>query len=256
MQSVQLTAPKVVIPVFPGTNCEYDTAAAFERAGFTSELVIIRNITPAALAESVSELSKAIGAAQVLAIPGGFSGGDEPEGSAKLIAAFFRNQRVTDATHELLDNRKGLILGICNGFQALIKLGLVPDGKIHYQSEASPTLTFNTVRRHIAKYVTTKVVNNSSPWLSKCETGAEYAVPISHGEGRFVVSGSFPEAQIAAVYTDNPNGSCNDIEGVTSPDGRVFGKMAHSERSGKFLAKNIPGDKQQPIFESAAYYFE
>jgi phosphoribosylformylglycinamidine synthase len=253
MQGIQL---RVIIPVFPGTNCEDDTAAAFERAGFIAEQVIIRNITPSALAESINSLAKAIGTANVLAIPGGFSGGDEPEGSAKLIAAFFRNARVSDATHELLDTRKGLILGICNGFQALLKLGLITDGRIRSQSETSPTLTYNNVGRHIAKYVTTRIVNNSSPWLSKCELGAEYAVPISHGEGRFVASGGFPEAQIATAYVDNPNGSYNDIEGATSPDGRVFGKMAHSERVNKFVAKNIPGVKIQPIFESAAHYFD
>ncbi|MDR3148895.1 MAG: phosphoribosylformylglycinamidine synthase subunit PurQ [Oscillospiraceae bacterium] len=250
MRSVQI---KAVIPVFPGTNCEYDTANVLRRAGFEPVTVNIRDLTPSALGESISALAKALGEAKLLFIPGGFSGGDEPEGSAKYIAAIFRNSAVTDAVHELLYQRNGLAIGICNGFQALIKLGLLPYGTISEIAENSPTLTFNTVGRHIAKYVTTKVCTVNSPWLSKLTVGEEHALPISHGEGRF--TGAIPEVQVAFRYVDNPNGSEGGVEGIISPDGRILGKMAHSERRGKFVGKNISGNKEQLIFESAYSYF-
>ncbi|MDR0818401.1 MAG: phosphoribosylformylglycinamidine synthase subunit PurQ [Oscillospiraceae bacterium] len=250
MPSVQV---KAIVPVFPGTNSEYDSCAALDKAGFSSRQVIIRNITPSALSESISELASAIRESKVVFIPGGVSGGDEPEGSAKFISAVFRNPAVTDAVNELLYANDGLMLGICNGFQALVKLGLVPFGEIRDIGEDCPTLTFNNVGRHIAKYVTTTVCNANSPWLLKCELGGEYVLPVSHGEGRFI--GSVPPGQIVTRYVDNPNGSENDVEGIISPDGRVFGKMAHTERAGRFVAKNIPGNKGQPIFESAYYYY-
>jgi phosphoribosylformylglycinamidine synthase len=250
MRSVQV---KAVIPIFPGTNCEYDSANALRRAGFEAAMVHIRDLTPNALTESISALADEIRGAKLLFIPGGFSGSDEPEGSAKYIAAIFRNAAVTDAVHELLSHRDGLALGICNGFQALIKLGLLPYGGIREISEDSPTLTFNTVGRHIAKYVTTKVCSDASPWLSKLTVGQEHTLPISHGEGRFI--GTVPESQIAFRYVDNPNGSDGDIEGIISPDGRILGKMAHSERRGKFVGKNITGNKEQLIFEGAYSYF-
>jgi phosphoribosylformylglycinamidine synthase len=250
MSSVQV---KAVVPVFPGTNSEYDSLHALTRVGFDAKFAIIRNLTSAGLSESISELAKTIRESKLIFIPGGFSGGDEPEGSAKFIAAIFRNSEITDAVHDLLTNRDGLVLGICNGFQALIKLGLVPFGEIRYVGESDPTLTFNTVGRHIAKFVTTKVHAVNSPWLLKCEAGAEYVLPISHGEGRFI--GSVPAAQIATTYVDNPNGSDGGIEGIISPDGRVFGKMAHTERVNKYVGKNIYGNKEQPIFESAYFYF-
>jgi len=250
MQRIQV---KAVVPVFPGTNSEYDSLHALKRVGFDAKFAIIRNITPSALSESISELAAAIRESKLIFIPGGFSGGDEPEGSAKFIAAIFRNSQITDAVHDMLKNRDGLMLGICNGFQALIKLGLVPYGEIREIGGSDPTLTFNTVGRHIAKFVTTKVHDVNSPWLSKCEKGAEYVLPISHGEGRFI--GTVPKTQIATTYVDNPNGSEGDIEGIISPDGRVFGKMAHTERILKHVGKNIYGNKEQPIFESAYYYF-
>jgi phosphoribosylformylglycinamidine synthase len=250
MQRVQI---KAVVPVFPGTNSEYDSLYALTRVGFSAEFSIIRNLTPAALSESISALAAAIRESKLIFIPGGFSGGDEPEGSAKFIAAIFRSSEISDAVHDLLKNRDGLMLGICNGFQALIKLGLVPYGEIRAVGENDPTLTFNTVGRHIARFVTTRVHAVDSPWLSKCEKGGEYVLPISHGEGRFI--GTVPDAQIASTYVDNPNGSEGAIEGIISPYGRVFGKMAHSERITKHVGKNIYGNKEQPIFESAYHYF-
>ena len=263
--------PRVIIPVFPGTNCEYDTARAFERAGAVAETLVINNLTPAAVAESTDALVAAIKNSQIVMIPGGFSGGDEPDGSAKFITAFFRSPAVTEAVRDLLQNRDGLMLGICNGFQALVKLGLVPFGDIRPMDAECPTLTFNTIGRHQSKLVRTRVASSLSPWLSRCEVGDVHTVAISHGEGRFVADGALLEqmkaaGQIATQYVDeagtpsmsldaNPNGSVWAIEGITSPDGRIFGKMGHSERSGVGLYKNVPGNLYQPIFEGGVGYF-
>ena len=266
-----IARPHVVIPVFPGTNCEYDTAHAFERAGAEAEVFVINNLTPAKVAESTAALSEAIRRSQIVMLPGGFSGGDEPDGSAKFITAFFRAPQVTEAVRDLLQNRDGLMLGICNGFQALVKLGLVPYGDIVDATAAAPTLTFNEIGRHQSGLVRTRVASNLSPWLSRCEVGDIHTVAISHGEGRFVASDEViaqmkAAGQIATQYVDasgepsmalgaNPNGSVLAIEGITSPDGRVFGKMGHSERSGAGLYKNVPGDKYQPLFEGGVSYF-
>ncbi|MCI8807404.1 MAG: phosphoribosylformylglycinamidine synthase [Oscillospiraceae bacterium] len=267
----EIARPKVVIPVFPGTNCEYDSVRACLRAGMDAETVVIRNLTPDALADSALELERAIKKAQIVFLPGGFSGGDEPEGSAKLIVSLFRNPRLTDAVHDLLKHRDGLMLGICNGFQALLKLGLLPRGEISPVDENSPTLTYNLIGRHQSRYVTTRVCSVKSPWMLLSHVGDLHAIPVSHGEGRFtappsVLDGLIANGQIATQYVDqdgvpsmdiavNPNGSLCAVEGVFSPDGRVFGKMGHSERRGEFVAKNIPGDKLQPIFDSGALYF-
>ena len=267
----EIARPRVVIPVFPGTNCEYDSVRACLRAGMDAETVVIRNLTPQALADSALELERAIQNAQILFLPGGFSGGDEPEGSAKLIVSFFRNPRLTDAVHGLLKHRDGLMLGICNGFQALLKLGLLPHGEITPVDGNSPTLTYNLIGRHQSRYVTTRVASVKSPWMLLSHAGDLHAIPVSHGEGRFaapqgVVDQLIANGQIATQYVGldgvpsmdisaNPNGSVCAIEGIFSPDGRVFGKMGHSERRGEFVAKNIPGDKLQPIFESGALYF-
>ena len=268
-----LTAkPKAVIPVFPGTNCEYDTARAVERAGGEAEILLVRNLTPETLRESARRLEAAIRKAQMLVIPGGFSGGDEPEGSGKFITAFFKYPALKDAVEELLGARDGLALGICNGFQALIKLGLVPFGHIRDTDADCPTLTYNSISRHQSRYVTTRVASVKSPWLSLCEVDELHAIPISHGEGRFVASPEMlseliANGQVAFQYCDNegnpsmdtrfnPNGSLCAIEGITSPDGRVLGKMGHTERSGDNIAKNIPGNKLQPIFESGVRYFK
>ncbi|MBQ3918652.1 MAG: phosphoribosylformylglycinamidine synthase [Oscillospiraceae bacterium] len=264
--------PKVLIPVVPGTNCEYDTARAFERAGAQTEVVVIKNLTGAALEDSVRYFEKAVKKSQIVMIPGGFSGGDEPDGSGKFITAFFRNPRIKDAVTDLLDNRDGLMLGICNGFQALIKLGLVPFGRITEMKEDSPTLTFNTIARHQSMMVTTRISSNKSPWLAGCSTGDLHSIAISHGEGRFVASEELiaklaANGQIATQYVDlegnatmdirfNPNGSFDAIEGITSPDGRVLGKMGHSERLGFDVCKNVPGCKDQKIFESGVAYFK
>ena len=263
--------PRVIIPVFPGTNCEYDTARAFERAGAVAETLVINNLTPQAVAESTDALVAAIKNSQIIMIPGGFSGGDEPDGSAKFITAFFRSPAVTEAVRDLLQNRDGLMLGICNGFQALVKLGLVPFGDIRPMDADCPTLTFNTIGRHQSKLVRTRVASSLSPWLSRCEVGDVHTVAISHGEGRFVageqlLSQMKAAGQIATQYVDetgapsmnlsaNPNGSVWAIEGITSPDGRIFGKMGHSERSGAGLYKNVPGNLYQPIFEGGVGYF-
>ena len=264
--------PKAVIPVFPGTNCEYDTARACLRAGIEPEIVVVRNLSADLLSQSAQALEEAIHSAQMIVLPGGFSGGDEPDGSAKFICSFFRNPRLTDAVHDLLKNRDGLMLGICNGFQALIKLGLVPYGEIRpSMDDKCATLTFNDIGRHQSRYVTTRVASVKSPWMLKSRVGDLHAIPISHGEGKFVapkplLDRLIANGQVATQYVDlagvpsmdisaNPNGSLCAIEGIFSPDGRVFGKMGHSERRGEFLAKNIPGDKFQPIFESGAAYF-
>ncbi len=267
----EIARPRVVIPVFPGTNCEYDSVRACLRAGMDAETVVIRNLTPQALADSALELERAIQNAQILFLPGGFSGGDEPEGSAKLIMSLFRSPRLTDAVHSLLKHRDGLMLGICNGFQALLKLGLLPRGEITPVDGNSPTLTYNLIGRHQSRYVTTRVASVKSPWMLLSHAGDLHAIPVSHGEGRFaapqgVVDQLTANGQIATQYVGldgvpsmdisaNPNGSVCAIEGIFSPDGRVFGKMGHSERRGEFVAKNIPGDKLQPIFESGALYF-
>lgn len=264
--------PTVFIPVFPGINCEYDTAAAFEAAGAKTDIFVIRNLTPDAIKESVEEMAKRMKQAQIMALPGGFSAGDEPDGSGKFMAAMFRNPTLTEAVEDLLTNRDGLILGICNGFQALIKLGLVPYGHIVPLKDDSPTLTFNTIGRHISRMVDTKVVSNKSPWLSLCEPGDIHTIAVSHGEGRFVATEEeikhlVANGQIGTQYVDlagnptmespyNPNGSFYAVESVTSPDGRVLGKMGHSERYTDGLMKNIPGNKFQPIFLSGVQYFK
>lgn len=269
---VGVAKPKVVIPVFPGTNCEYDTARAFARAGADPEILVVRNLTPADVTASCEALVRAIGESQIVMLPGGFSGGDEPDGSAKFIASFFRNPAVTEAVRELLQKRDGLMLGICNGFQALIKLGLATTGDICPITEESPTLTFNTIGRHQSMLVRTRIASTGSPWLSQCAPGEEHTIAISHGEGRFVAPQSVLETlvkngQVATQYVDlegqptmdqrfNPNSSVLAIEGITSPDGRVFGKMGHSERSGDYLYKNVFGDKYQPIFEGGVNYFK
>ena len=263
--------PRVAIPVFPGTNCEYDSARACLRAGLEPEIVVVRNLTASALEESALALEKAIRAAQILFLPGGFSGGDEPDGSAKFICSFLRNGRLTDAVHDLLKRRDGLMLGICNGFQALIKLGLVPYGEIIDTDETCPTLTFNTIGRHQSRLVRTRVASNKSPWLMNTKPGEIYTVPISHGEGRFLAAQELVEqlaknGQIATQYVDlagqptadvgcNPNNSVWAIEGITSPDGRVLGKMGHSERTGAGLYRNVPGDYDMKLFRSAVEYF-
>lgn len=268
----KVAKPKVFIPVFPGTNCEYDSTRAFERAGATVETIVFKNMTEQNILDSVDAFAKAIQQAQIIMFPGGFSAGDEPEGSAKFFATAFRNIKLKEEITKLLEERDGLALGICNGFQALIKLGLVPYGKITSQKEDSPTLTYNCIGRHQSKMVYTKVVTNKSPWLAKAELGGVYTVPISHGEGRFVASKEwidelFANGQVATQYVDingnptmdedyNVNGSYAAIEGITSPDGRVLGKMAHSERRDNSVAINIYGDQNQLIFESGVEYFQ
>ena len=270
--AVRLATPRVVIPVFPGTNCEYDTARAFRRAGGDPHILVLKNLTPADVAESCEALVKELDEAQILMLPGGFSGGDEPDGSAKFIAAFFRAPVVADAVNRLLNQRDGLALGICNGFQALIKLGLVPYGEIRPITKDDPTLTFNTIHRHQSMLVRTRVASNKSPWLSECSVNDEHLIAISHGEGRFVceeklLNQLIANGQVATQYVDlschptmdmsyNPNGSVLAIEGITSPDGRVLGKMGHSERSGELLYKNVTGDKYQPLFEGGVNYFK
>ena len=263
--------PHALIPVFPGTNCEYDTARALARAGAEPEILVVRNLSPEGVEESLDRMAEALARSQMLVIPGGFSGGDEPDGSGKLINAFFRREKLTDAVHELLYKRDGLILGICNGFQALIKLGLVPFGRIVETDEHCPTLTYNAIGRHQSRLVRTRVCSNLSPWLSKCAVGDIHTVAISHGEGRFICPPELLErlvanGQVATQYVGldgepsmdlryDPNGSVLAIEGITSADGRVLGKMGHSERAGSGLYANVPGDKFQPIFEGGVEYF-
>ena len=267
----KVAKPKVFIPTFPGTNCEYDSARAFLRAGAEVETLVFRNQNASQIRESVDAFARAIGESQMVMIPGGFSAGDEPEGSAKFITSVFRNPQITDAVMQLLKERDGLMLGICNGFQALVKLGLVPYGEIRPQSVDSPTLTFNTIGRHQSLIAYTKVVSNLSPWMSKAQLGESYVVPISHGEGRFVATPEwldklFANGQVATQYVDlegnptmqepyNMNGSYMAIEGITSPDGRVLGKMAHSERRREGTYLNIYGEQDQGIFESGVEYF-
>lgn len=267
----KVARPKVFIPVFPGTNCEYDTAKAFERAGADTNIMVFKNMNGENIRESVEMFEKGISDAQILMFPGGFSAGDEPDGSGKFIATAFRNERIKEAVMKLLNERDGLALGICNGFQALIKLGLVPYGEITPQKADSPTLTTNSIGRHISKMVYTRVASNKSPWLQKAKVGEVYAIPASHGEGRFVASDAwikklFETGCVATQYVDvngnptmnedfNPNGSYAAIEGITSPDGRILGKMAHSERIGDKVAMNITGNQNQMIFESGVEYF-
>ena len=268
----KVAKPTVFIPVFPGTNCEYDSAKAFERAGANTIVKVFKNLDAEDIRDSVDEFSKAIDQSQIIMFPGGFSAGDEPEGSAKFFATAFRNAKMTEAVNRLLKERDGLALGICNGFQALIKLGLVPYGEIRMQSEDSPTLTYNTINRHISKMVYTKVITNKSPWLAQAELGKTYCNPASHGEGRFVAPKEwldklFANGQVATQYVNeagvptmdeewNVNGSYMAIEGITSPDGRVLGKMAHSERRGDSVAMNIYGEQDMKIFESGVAYFK
>ena len=269
---IKCAKPKVLIPVFPGTNCEYDSAKAFERAGAEAEIFVINNLSASKVSESVESFVNKIKSSQIIFVPGGFSGGDEPDGSGKFITAFFRNGAIKNEVNELLKNRDGLMCGICNGFQALIKLGLVPYGEIIDTDENCPTLTFNSIGRHQSRIVRTRIASNSSPWLSLVNVGDVYSVPISHGEGRFLASDELimklaENGQIATQYVDldgnptsnilyNPNNSCMAIEGITSPDGRVFGKMGHTERYNSGLYQNVEGNYDMKIFESAVKYFK
>ena len=270
--NIKSTKPKVLIPVFPGTNCEYDSAKAIAKAGLEPEIVLIKNLSSKTIEESINEIEKNIRNSQIVFLPGGFSGGDEPDGSAKFISSFFRNPRVKDAISDLLDNRDGLMAGICNGFQALIKLGLVPYGKIVDIDETCPTLSYNTIKRHQSMIVRTKISSNNSPWLMNVNVGEVYNVAISHGEGRFICDENLlkelaANGQIATQYVDlggkptmdivyNPNGSMWAVEGICSPDGRVFGKMGHSERIGKGLYQNVVGNYDIGMFRSAKKYFD
>ena len=268
----KIAQPTVFIPVMPGTNCEYDSAKAFERAGAKVITKVFRNMSASDIVDSVEVFEKAIEQSQIIMFPGGFSAGDEPDGSAKFFATAFRNAKIEEAVHKLLNERDGLALGICNGFQALIKLGLVPNGKITGQDVNAPTLTYNTINRHISKMVYTKVVSNKSPWLQNAELGGVYVNPASHGEGRFVapeecIKELFANGQVATQYVNqqgqptmdeewNVNGSYYAIEGITSPDGRCFGKMAHIERKGRSVATNIYGEQDLKVFESGVNYFK
>ena len=269
--SVKLAVPRIFIPVFPGTNCEYDTKKVFEKAGGIVETLVIRNLSHNDIEASIKEMERLINNSQIIMIPGGFSAGDEPEGSGKFIATAFRNPVVSQAVMKLLKERDGLVLGICNGFQALVKLGLLPFGEIRDIDESCPTLTFNTIGRHQSCLVNTKITSNLSPWLNNVKVGDIHTVAISHGEGRFTAGSDVLETlqangQIATQYVDpngrptydisyNPNGSVNAIEGITSPDGRVFGKMGHSERIGANLYRNVPGEKDQQLFQAGVDYF-
>ena len=270
--AIKVAKPKVLIPVFPGTNCEFDSARAMRDAGADARILVINNRSAEGISRSVEQFAEELKTAQMIFVPGGFSGGDEPDGSGKFITAFFRNAAVKEQVTELLENRDGLMLGICNGFQALIKLGLVPYGKIIDTDENCPTLTFNTIARHQSRLVRTRIASNKSPWLAATNVGDVYTVPISHGEGRFLADEALirqlaENGQIATQYVDfdgnatsdilfNPNDSCFAIEGITSPDGRVFGKMGHSERIGKHLYKNVIGEYDMQMFRSAVEYFK
>ncbi len=270
--AIKVAKPRVLIPVFPGTNCEYDSARAVMAAGGEADIAVIRNLTADDVSRSVETVAQRIADSQMIFIPGGFSGGDEPDGSAKFITAFFRNPAIKEQVTRLLEERDGLMCGICNGFQALIKLGLVPYGKIIDTDDTCPTLTFNTIARHQSRIVRTRIASNRSPWLSLMNVGDIVSVPISHGEGRFFASEELAlqlaaNGQIATQYVDlngkptmdaafNPNGSLFAIEGITSPDGRVFGKMGHSERIGKDLYRNVPGEYDIRMFEAAVKYFK
>ena len=270
-RKLPITRPHVFIPVFPGTNCEYDSAKAFEDAGARVSTVVFKNLKPQDIQDSIELFAKEIEKAQIIMFPGGFSAGDEPDGSGKFISSIFRNPKLKDLIHKHLYEKDGLMLGICNGFQALVKLGLLPYGEIREMDDTMPTLTFNTISRHQSKMVNTKVVSKMSPWFSEVELGEEFIVPISHGEGRFIVSKELEEelianGQIATQYVDfdgnatydidfNPNGSIDAIEGITSPDGRILGKMGHSERCYRDILKNMPGKKDQKIFEAGVNYY-
>ena len=269
--SVKIAKPRVCIPVFPGTNCEYDSARAWERVGAIPEILVVRNLTPAAVEETVAAIVAALKRAQILMLPGGFSGGDEPDGTGKFIAAMFRAPAIAEAVQRLLRDQDGLILGICNGFQALLKLGLLPHGQITELDENTPTLTYNNIGRHVSQTVRVRVASNLSPWLSHVNVGDTHTLAVSHGEGRFyadaiTVANLRIRGQIATQYVSekgeptleqpyNPNGSVNAIEGITSPDGRIYGRMAHAERIGENIGKNVPGDMNQMVFESGAAYF-
>ncbi|WP_018249478.1 phosphoribosylformylglycinamidine synthase [Orenia marismortui] len=269
---VKVAKPKVLIPVFPGTNCEYDTAKQFEQAGAEVETLVFKNLKPQQIEESIDAMAEAINSSQIVSLVGGFSAGDEPEGSGKFIATVFRNPKIKEAVMNLLNNRDGLMLGICNGFQALIKLGLVPYGEIRELIEEAPTLTYNTIGRHVSCMTNTKIVSNKSPWFANVEVGDTHSIPVSHGEGRFVASKEvvkelFANGQVATQYVDfagkpssdiafNPNGSVYAIEGITSPDGRVLGKMGHSERIGTNVSKNIIAKKDQMLFKAGVEYFK
>ena len=270
-RKLPITRPHVFIPVFPGTNCEYDSAKAFEDAGAKVSTVVFKNLKPQDIQDSIELFAKEIEKAQIIMFPGGFSAGDEPDGSGKFISSIFRNPKLKDLIHKHLYEKDGLMLGICNGFQALVKLGLLPYGEIKEMDDTMPTLTFNTISRHQSKMVNTKVVSKMSPWFSEVELGEEFTVPISHGEGRFIVSKELEEelianGQIATQYVDfdgnatydidfNPNGSIDAIEGITSPDGRILGKMGHSERCYRDILKNMPGEKDQKIFKAGVNYY-
>ncbi|MCD7791796.1 MAG: phosphoribosylformylglycinamidine synthase subunit PurQ, partial [Oscillospiraceae bacterium] len=264
--------PRVLIPVFPGTNCEYDSAKAFAEAGAEPRVMVLNNLSAEGVARSVDEFAEALRSAQMVFIPGGFSGGDEPDGSGKFITAFFRSAAVRERVTELLDERGGLMCGICNGFQALVKLGLVPYGKIIDADESCPTLTYNAIARHQSRIVRVRVASNKSPWLAATEPDEIYSVPISHGEGRFIAPEGLikqlaENGQIATQYVDlcgratddvrfNPNCSMFAVEGITSPDGRVFGRMGHAERKGSGLYKNVAGSYDMQMFTSAVRYFK
>ncbi|MBQ3444858.1 MAG: phosphoribosylformylglycinamidine synthase [Selenomonadaceae bacterium] len=268
---IKVVKPRIFIPVFPGTNCEYDSAKVWKKAGGEPDIFVVRNLTPQSVAESIDFMAKKIRSAQIIMIPGGFSGGDEPDGSGKFIAATFRNPKIAEEVMKLLKERDGLILGICNGFQALIKLGLLPYGEIRDLEEDSPTLTHNSLGRHVSQYVKTRITSNLSPWLAKNKVGDVHSIPVSHGEGRFVASDAWLKrlsdaGQIATQYVDdkneltnelpfNPNGSAWAIEGITDTSGKIFGKMGHSERIGANVAKNIVGNKNQRLFEAGVEYF-
>jgi len=270
-EAFQTARPRVVMPVFPGTNCEFDSARAFQDAGAQVDTVVIRNLNAEDVTESSRRLAQGIRNSQILMLPGGFSGGDEPDGSAKLVASFLRSNQVADALQELLQDRDGLVLGVCNGFQALIKLGLVPYGKIVTGSPEDPTLAVNAIGRHQSRLVHTRISSTRSPWLSACRVGDIHTMPISHGEGRFVAEPGLlrtliERGQVAAQYVDeqgrpsmdplvNPNGSDMAVEAITSPDGRVLGKMGHTERSGPDLYLNVPAVRPQPLFQSGVDYF-
>jgi len=271
--NIKISKPNVIIPVFPGSNCEYDSAMAFEKAGAASKIQVFKNLTLKDIDESILELEKSIRSSQILMIPGGFSLGDEPDGSGKFIAAVLRNERIKDAINELLERNDGLILGICNGFQALIKTGLLPYGEIKELDASSPTLTHNEVGRHVAQFVKTKVMSNNSPWTVGMNIGEIHDIPVSHGEGRFIGSEEFikelyANGQVAFSYVDesgalsmnrpfNPNGSFGAIEGITSPCGKILGKMGHTERVQKGLYKNYKKvDTKQNLFENGVSYFK
>ena len=268
---IKIAKPRIFIPVFPGTNCEYDSAKVWKKAGGEPKIFVIKNLTPQAVEESISEMAKEISKAQIIMLPGGFSGGDEPDGSGKFIAAMFRNEKIAEEVMKLLKDRDGLILGICNGFQALIKLGLLPYGEIRELEKDSPTLTHNNLGRHVSQMVRTKIVSNKSAWLAGNSVGEIHTIAVSHGEGRFVASDDWLKklsdaGQIATQYVDennlptnnlpfNPNGSAWAIEGITDATGKIFGKMGHSERIGENVYKNISGNKNQNLFESGVNYF-